>query len=195
MDSILSTHELSVTSSISSADAHDMSGGDQILRRSTRTRNAPGYLSSYHCNIACSDGLQDHSHWCNLVKFSQIPPTQQAFLSLHENVVEPQSYSEAAAHPLWLEAMNKELQALDSNHTWDLVDLPPGKKAIGSRWVFKVKLKADGSLERCKARLVAKGFNQKYGIDYHETFSPVIKMSSVRCVLAWLLLISGLFTS
>lgn len=73
---------------------------------------------------------------------------------------------------------------MHSNHTWDLVDLPPGKKPIGSKWVYKVKLKSNGSLERCKARLVAKWFNQKYGVDYEEIFSPVVKMSTVRTILS-----------
>lgn len=80
--------------------------------------------------------------------------------------------------------MQKELQALESNHTWNLVPLPPGKKAIGCKWVYKVKLKSDDSLERCKARLVAKCYNQKFGIDYEETFSPVVKMVTVRCLVA-----------
>lgn len=80
--------------------------------------------------------------------------------------------------------MESEISALNANHTWDLVPLPSGKKAIGSKWVYKVKLKSDGSLERCKARLVAKGYNQKFGIDYEETFSPVVKMSTVRTIIA-----------
>lgn len=62
--------------------------------------------------------------------------------------------------------MTKEIEALELNHTWNLVPLPPGKKLIGSNWVQKVKLKANnGDLKRCKARLVAKGFNHKFGID------------------------------
>ena len=71
--------------------------------------------------------------------------------------------------------MKKEIDALQSNHTWDFVDLPLGKKAISSKWVYKVKLHSDGTLERLKARLVIRGFTQRYGIDYQEMFYPVVK--------------------
>lgn len=81
-----------------------------------------------------------------------------------------------------VKVINKELKALYDNGTRDLVDLPYG--TIGNKWVFKIKLKADGSLERCKARFIAKGFNQKHGIYYKETFSPVIKMTIICCLIA-----------
>ena len=80
--------------------------------------------------------------------------------------------------------MTNELHALATNNTWDLVPLPIGKKAIGSKWVFKVKIKADGTLERNKARLAAKGYTQEFGIDYQESFSPVVKMTTIQCLIA-----------
>ena len=71
---------------------------------------------------------------------------------------EPTFYAEALLDPLWQVAMKAELEALQANQTWVMTKLPPGKVPIGCKWVFKIKLKADGSIERYKARLVAKGF-------------------------------------
>ena len=104
------------------------------------------------------------------------------------NVPEPLTFGEAAqsAHSSqWLNAANEEYQSLIDNKTWDLVQLPPGRKAIDSKWVFKTKYRDTGEVERYKARLVAKGFSQKSGIDYNETFSPVVKYSSIRTLLAY----------
>ena len=71
-----------------------------------------------------------------------------------------------------------------SNHTWDLVELPEGKNVVGSRWVFKVKHNADGTVERFKARLIAQGYSQSQRVDYQEVFSPVVRYSSIRALLA-----------
>ncbi|KAL0349418.1 UNVERIFIED_CONTAM: Retrovirus-related Pol polyprotein from transposon RE2 [Sesamum angustifolium] len=97
---------------------------------------------------------------------------------------EPQSYFEASKDARWIETMNEELIALDKNETWELVPLQPGKRAIGSKWVFKLKLNQDGSVQCYKARLVAKCYNEIEGIDYFDRFSPVTKSVTMRVFLA-----------
>ncbi|GKC22709.1 ribonuclease H-like domain-containing protein, partial [Tanacetum coccineum] len=92
-------------------------------------------------------------------------------------------FFEASKFSHWTDAMNNEMDALLRNDTWDIVDLPKDRKAIGSKWIFKIKYKSSGEIDRYKARLVAQGFGQKEGIDYEETFSPVVKMIIVRCLL------------
>jgi hypothetical protein len=80
--------------------------------------------------------------------------------------------------------MQKELQALEENHTWDIVPCPTGVKPIGCKWIYSIKLRSDGSLDRYKARLVALGNRQEYGINYEETFAPVAKMTTVLLIIA-----------
>ena len=84
----------------------------------------------------------------------------------------------------WASAMEKEIESLRKNDVWELVELPKDRKTVGSKWVFKLKTDADGSVEQHKPRLVAQGFSQKHGLDYDETFSPVIRFESLRAVIA-----------
>ncbi|MCG8626984.1 MAG: hypothetical protein MJE68_33910, partial [Proteobacteria bacterium] len=84
----------------------------------------------------------------------------------------------------WKSAMQAEMDSLAQNDVWDLVELPSGKKVVGSKWVFKKKVGADSKVEHFKARLVAQGFTQKYGDDYDETFCPIMRLESLCTMLA-----------
>ena len=120
---------------------------------STRVRSIPTHLLDYHCYTALA--------------------------TLHE----PHTYREASTDPLWQIAMKEELDTLFKNHTWDLVTLPLGKSVVGCKWIYKIKTRSDGSIERYKTLLVAKGFTQEYEIDYEETFTPIARISFVRALL------------
>ena len=82
------------------------------------------------------------------------------FSILNINIIEPSCYEEAYSNGVWMQAMEEEIDAIEQNNTWELYELPKGKKMVGSKWVYKTKCKSDGSVERNKARLVVKGFTQ-----------------------------------
>ena len=97
---------------------------------------------------------------------------------------EPRHFQAALSIPHWRAAMEQEFYALQQNDTWRLVPPKSRVNIIDSKWIFKIKRHADGSIERYKARLVAKGFKQRYGLDYEDTFSPVIKPTTIRLLLS-----------
>ena len=80
---------------------------------------------------------------------------------------------------LWKEAIKSEIDSILQNHTWELVDLPSGSKPLGYKWIFKRKMKTDGTIDKYKARLVIKGYKQKKGLDYFDTYSPVTRITSI----------------
>ena len=96
----------------------------------------------------------------------------------------PTTIKEAWQNSNWKKAIQEEMAALEKNGTWEIVPLPKEKTSVGCRWVFTVKYKADGEIERYKARLVAKGYTQTYGIDFQETFAPVAKINSIRVLIS-----------
>lgn len=138
------------------------------LRRSTREHHQLEWMKDYVGNLQTGNSLPYST--------SVTPPTFPCIISPQLStsyvtymfsisiVHKPSSYKEANLQPDWVKAMQDELDALESNHIWDLVPLRVGKKIIGNKWVYKLKLKENGYIERCEARLVAKGFNQEHGI-------------------------------
>ena len=86
--------------------------------------------------------------------------------------------------PLWKEAIKSEVDSILQNHTWELVDLPSGYKPLESKWIFKRKIKADGSIDKYKVRLAIKGYRQQEGLDYFDTYSPVTRINFIRMILA-----------
>ncbi|KAL0318775.1 UNVERIFIED_CONTAM: Retrovirus-related Pol polyprotein from transposon TNT 1-94 [Sesamum angustifolium] len=142
------------------------------LARPPRERKHPKHFKEYVMNYSKKD---DHL-------FKQAP-----LLSLHEEKytnIEPSSFEDAVQNPKWQETMNKELKALSDNNTWSLIQLPKGKKTIGTKWVFKIKYNPDGTMKRYKGRLVAEGYSQVEGLDYNETFVPVAKFAIVKWLIA-----------
>ncbi|KAL0423678.1 UNVERIFIED_CONTAM: Retrovirus-related Pol polyprotein from transposon RE1 [Sesamum radiatum] len=120
----------------------------------------------------------------NSLSFQNLSPNYRAFSVSLSSVSIPNTYCEALRHPAWKMAMDDEMSALVSRGTWELVDAPPNADIVACRWVFTLKFRADGTLERYKARLVAKGFTQTYGVDYFETFSPVARLNSIRVLFS-----------
>ena len=129
-------------------------------RRSERIRRFPKHLRDFaaHIELDSPDSLPE------------LQP-ELTFQQVHQ-------------HPLWQTAMREEIASIRSNNTWTLVELPPHKKAISCKWVFKVKPSANGNPPRYKARLVARGFEQRDGSDFGDTFAPVVRWETIRTLVA-----------
>ncbi|KAF2317716.1 hypothetical protein GH714_039648 [Hevea brasiliensis] len=139
------------------------SNQEPIVPRPTQTRVLPTHLRDFHIDLpGHNTGLYSNS-------------TDQSSSTIQKQE-EPSTYRKAVKHPQWQEAMKLELEALEQNNTWTLQQLPPAKTAIGCKWVYKIKYKSDGSVERYMTRLITKGCTQIEGLDYIETFASVAKL-------------------
>ena len=162
---------------------HDQDNLPIAIRKSVREKTQPLRLKDYDTTLVCFTSgcvypIKD------VMSDSRFSVQHKAFLVAITTGREPKNFSEAMRDPRWTEAVGKEIGSLESNKTWTLEDLPQGKKAIGCQWVFRIKHRSNGSIERYKARLVVLGNRQIEGVDYGETFAPVVKMTTVRSFLS-----------
>ncbi|RVW98977.1 Retrovirus-related Pol polyprotein from transposon TNT 1-94 [Vitis vinifera] len=120
----------------------------------------------------------------NYVTYEGLSPSYRAFATSLGDTQVPNTIQEAFKISEWKKVVQDEIDALEKNGTRTIIDLPVGKRPMGCKWIFTIKYKADGSVERFKARLVARGFTQSYGIDYQEIFAPVAKLNTIRILLS-----------
>jgi hypothetical protein len=113
-----------------------------------------------------------------------IKNTEQSHISLI-SMLEPKNFNEASTNDHWVKAMNEELDQIEKNNTWVMVQRTEGKNIIGSKWIFKNKLNEQGQVIRNKARLVCKGYAQIEGLDFDETFASVERLEAIRMFLAY----------
>ncbi|CAA7015697.1 unnamed protein product [Microthlaspi erraticum] len=174
---------------------------DPPLGRGQRPKAPPKSLADYLVyNVSCIDNTHPVLSDSEFVSPKMVPgntpyllenfisdalfsPGHQAFLAAIIAGKVPKNYREALLDKIWCDAMVKEVDACELTKTWSIIDLPPGKVALGNSWVYTLKYNADGTLERHKARLVVLGNHQVEGEDFTETFAPVAKMTTLRSLL------------
>jgi len=167
------------------------------LRRSSRDRQPSVRLKDYQTSSAQCElnttslpqaSSSENNGICvypmsNFVSCERFSESHKHFLAAISIFDPPNTYNQAIKEKEWRNAVSFEVDALEDQGTWDITPLPPGVKPIGSKWVFRIKYNSDGTIERYKARLVALGNHQKEGVDFTETFAPVVKMQTVRLLL------------
>ncbi|GKD36880.1 zinc finger, CCHC-type containing protein [Tanacetum coccineum] len=141
------------------------------LRKSKRNRNPKNFKTEFQLYLieGTMDEVSDQHSYCFNVEDD---------LKTFDEAMKSQDVA------FWKEAINDEMDSIMGNNTWVLVDLPPGLKPLGCKWIFKRKLKVDGTIGKLKARLVIQGFKQKSGIDYFDTYAPVTRISTIRLLIA-----------
>nr|GEU36268.1 retrovirus-related Pol polyprotein from transposon TNT 1-94 [Tanacetum cinerariifolium] len=159
-------------------DTTQMQTSKSSVKRSSRSGKMPIKFNDYVVESNVKYGLEKH------VNYYKLDSINFYFATTLNKSTKPETYYEAIKDNNWVEAMNNEIKALNRNNTWTIKDLPAGRKPIGCKWLFKIKYKSSGEIDRYKARLVAKGSSQIKGIDFDETFSPFVKMVAVRCIIS-----------
>lgn len=163
-----------------------------IQRRSTRQKQKPSWMEDFVVNVSVdntpptSNVPAGHNHTPRTYPYTISTCFNTSYVNFLANISsisEPHSFDQVSRSKEWQQAMEQELEALEKNRTWEIIELPSGKQAIGSRWVYNVKHKVDGSIDRYKARLVTRWYHQVEGIDYTESVSPVAKVVTVRVIL------------
>lgn len=151
--------------------------------RPVRNRTVPSKFKDYVglpkvSTATCLYPIQKH------VSYEHLSPSYRSYVAAASKISVPYTFTQAFKDPKWCAAMKTEIQALEANHTWDLVPIPSNQHIIDCKWIFKAKYNPDGSVERYKAHLIAKEFTQEFGVNYFDTFAPVAKMVTVRLFLA-----------
>ncbi|KAJ0544914.1 putative RNA-directed DNA polymerase [Helianthus annuus] len=172
------------------ADTNTPSHTSSPTAESTSISSFSGPSSSSHSSVAptVNQPAATRSRPANLRQHPKQPdrynPAAYTATAPSSLPVEPTSFTIANKYPEWRHAMSEELDALYKNGTWTLVPPVPNTNVVDCKWVYRLKTDENGKISRYKARLVAKGFHQQHGVDYHETFSPVIKPTTIRTILS-----------
>lgn len=165
-----------------SLEAADRTGSDSEgeITENEVSNNERAEASNYH-QLRVRSSLQKPKKFNDFIMSAEIA---EAYVM---DLYEPDTYEDAIQSresTKWKEAMDSEMNSLNENHTWELCDLPAEARVIPCKWVYKIKTLSDGSVDKYKARLVAKGFSQRQGVDYNQTFSPVVRLTTIRSVLS-----------
>lgn len=159
------------------------SSSNFLTTKSSRVVRKPSYLQDCHCALTSAFCVTTHplSQVLDYTKLSSI--YRHAILSTSSKL-RPRCYAKVIGIPEWEQALEYDIKVLQVNDIWSIVDLPTDKRVVECKLIYKVKHEADGSIERFKAHLMAKGFTQQKGVDYIDTFAPMVKLVIVKLLLA-----------
>ena len=157
------------------------------------SQNTPGSIAAPNINYATPPSQHSENTFGGPLRFRTLSDLLDSTDEMQDYeysgicllaAYEPGGVEDALEEDCWVKAMNSELKSIQDNNTWHYTNLPKGHKAIGLKWVYKVKRDPKGNVVKHKARLVAKRYAQRHGVDYEEVFAPVARLETVRLILA-----------